>query len=316
MAMDLQKTDLRALLIASQAVAGTPETLVPATHGMLVLNGEYMFETDELEREIDKPGHGARPHVNVKRRAKYTGGIELRGASVVGNASPVGRILRACGFGETLTPATSAVYGLVTSGLEIFTLGGYSAGSLVAGHDARGAISQIELSIRNFAKAQFEILALTGATPVVDAALPAADYSAFQAPVAIETESFEVDIGGTALNAISLTVDTGAQIEIYEGSEQRFVFLREFYRPTGTLRVFKEQRATFNPESVALAHTQQNVFAEIVGGGETVRLDLSQVQLGMARPSDQDGLAAWDIPFKVVGSTPTNCLALSFLTAP
>ncbi len=316
MAMDLQKTDLRALLIAMQTTPGTPETLNPATHGMLVLNGEYTFEVDELERETDKPGHGARQHVNVKRRSRYTGGIELRGHATPGTAAPCGRILRTCGFGETLDPGVDAVYSLLTSAFPIATLGGYNAGSLVAGHDARGALTQIEFSIRNFAKAQFEIMALSGATPVVDAALPNADYSAFQAPVAIETETFEVDIGGTALNAISLTVDTGAQVDIFEGSEQRIAFLREFYRPTGTLRVYKEQRSAFHPENVALAHTLADIFAEIVGGGEVVRLDLKNVQLGMARPSDQDGLAAWDIPFKVVGSTTSDCLALSFADEP
>jgi hypothetical protein len=315
--MDLQKTDLRALLLAIQTTPGTPETLNPSNHGMLVLNGEYLFETDELEREIDKPGHGARPHVNVKRRARYTGGVELRGHATPGTAAPIGPLLRTCGFLQTLDPGVDAVYSLLGSNFPIATVAGYHAGSLVAGHDARGAITQIELSIRNFAKAQFEIMALTGATPVIDAALPSADYSAFQAPVAIETETFEVDLDGTALNAISLTLDTNAQIEIYEGSETRFVFLREFYRPTGTLRVFKAQRSAFHPENLALAHTVlEEVFAEIVGGGEVVRLDLKNVQLGVPRPADQDGLAAWDIPFKLIGSTPTDCLALTFAGAP
>lgn len=314
MAMDLQQVNYRALLIAEQAVAGTPETLAPATDGMLIINGDYMFQTDPLEREIDQVGHGARPMVNVGRRSSFGGIIELRGAAVVGDAAPCGRVLRCCGFGETLTASTSAVYGLVTTGHEIFTLGGYRAGSLVAGHDARGAISQIEMSIKNFAKAQFSIMGLPGVTPVSDAALPAAVLSSFQPPVAIETESFEVDIGGTKLNTLSVTVDTNAQVQVYEGSEGRFVYWSQLYRPTGTIKVFKEQRSTFNPEANSLAHTTQAVYAEIVGGGETVRLDLSTVQLGIPTASEEQGLACWDIPFRAIGSTPTNCLALSFLT--
>lgn len=314
MAMDLQQVNYRALLIAPQLAAGTPTTLLPATHGMLVINGDYNFQADPLEREIDQVGHGARPMINVGRRSAYTGMIELRGAATVGNAAPCGRVLRCCGFGETLTASTSAVYGLVTSGHEIFTLGGYRAGSLVSGIDARGALTQIEMSIKNFAKAQFSIMALPGATPVSDAALPSADLSTFQPPVPIETESFEVDIGGVKLNTLSVTVDTQAQVAVYEGSEGRFVYWSQLYRPQGTIKVFKEQRSVFNPESIALAHTTQAVWAEIVGGGETVRLDLSTVQLGLPTSSEEQGIACWDIPFRAIGSTPTNCLALSFLT--
>lgn len=314
MAMDLQQTNARALLIAPQPTAGTPVTLLPATHGMLVSKGSYRYSADELTRDIDKSGHGAMPFVNIKRRAQFSGGIELRGAATVGAASPIGRILRACGFAETLTPATSAIYSLVTSGFEMFSLGGYEAGTLVSGMDGRGALTKIELSIRNFAKAEFDLLALGQAVPVSDAAVASPDLSAFQAPVAIETETFEVDIGGTKLNAISLSVDTNAQVDIYEGSEGLFVYLKEFYKPSGTLRVFKEQRSVFHPENVALANTLQNIYGEVVGGGETLRLDLNSVQLGLAKSSEQDGLAAWDIPFKVVGSNATNCMALSFLT--
>lgn len=321
MAMDLQTTERRALLAKIQAVAGTPETLDPADDAILVLGGEFRFQTDELAREIDRPGHGAHPHVNVKRRASYGGAIELRGAATVGAAAPIGRILRGCGFVEVLedtgpSPAIGAYYTLANADYEMLTLEGFDSGERVSGADARGVITQIELSIRNFARANFQLLGLPAEVPVADAALPAAVLSAFQFPVAIETESFEVDLNGTKLNAISLTIDTQAQVEIYEGSETRFVYPRAKYMPTGTLRVFKEQRSTFNPEAVALAHTQIPIYAEIVGGGETVRLDLANVQLGVPQPSDQDGLRAWDIPIKGVGSSPTNALALSFLEPP
>jgi len=313
MALDVQQSNLRALLIAIQAVAGTPIVLSPATDGMLVLDGDYQFLTDELERKLDKAGHGNDPFVNIKRRAEYKGKIELRGAAVVGAAAPIGRLLRACGFAEVLTVATSAVYGLVTSGYEMVTLGGYDSGTLIAGQDARGALSKLDLSIRNFATAEFTLVGLPGAVAVSDAALPNADLSAFRSPVAIETETFLANIGGVQLDAISLTVDTGASPEIYEGSNSRFVRLKDLYRPSGTIKVFKEQRATYNPEALALAHTLQNLFFEIAGGGETLRVDIKNAQLGMAKRADQDGIVAWEIPFKVMGSTPSDAIALSFL---
>lgn len=313
MALDIQQSNLRALLIAMQAAAGVPTVLAPATDGMLVLEGDYSFSTDELERKLDKSGHGADPYVNIKRRSQFKGKVELRGAAAVGTAAPIGRILRACGFGETLTAATSAVYALVSSGYEMVTLAGYNSGSLIAGNDARGALTKIDLSIRQFATADFDLLGLPGAVVVSDAALPAAVLTAFQAPVAIETETFAVSIGATSLDAISISVDTGAQAEIYEGANSRFTRLKQMYKPSGTIKIFKEQRADFNPEAIALANTLQDVFATITGGGETLRLDLRSVQLGVAKQVDQDGIVAWEIPFKAMGTTPTNCLSLSFL---
>lgn len=313
MALDIQQSNLRALLIAMQPVVGTPIVLSPATDGMLVLDGDYQFLTDELERKLDKAGHGSDPYVNVKRRAEYKGKIELRGAAAVGTAAPIARMLRACGFAETLTAATSAVYSLVTSGYEMVTVGGYDSGTLIAGSDARGALTKIDLSIRNFATAEFTLLGLPGAVVVSDAALPNVDLSAFQPPVAIETETFLANIGGVQLDAISLSLDTGAAPEIYEGSNTRFTRLKDLYKPSGTIKLFKETRASYNPEALALAHTLQDIFFEIAGGGETLRLDIKNAQLGVAKRADQDGVVAWEIPFKVMGSTPTDAISLSFL---
>jgi hypothetical protein len=319
MAMDLQQSDVRGLVAAIQAAAGTPTALVPATHGVLAISGQYRYQTDELEREIDRPGHGARPFVNIKRRCNFEFGMELRGHATPGTAAPIGTILRGCGFAQNLVATESAIYSLVNSGHEMLTVDGYEAGSVAHGHDVRGVVTRVEMSIRNFAKAQVTLLGLPPVPPdlpIEDAALPNIVYTAFQAPVPIETETFEVDIDGVKLNAISLMVDTNAQVEIYEGSEARFVHQAQKYRPSGTLRVFKEQRADFNPEDIAGQHLQQPLYAQIVGGGEILRLDLAGVQLGNATPSDEGGIAAWDIPWKAVGTSLTDCLALSFLEIP
>lgn len=316
MATQIVKTDLRGLLVKIQAAANTPETLNASNDGILVLDGEFAYLTDELERTIDLPGHGARPYVNVRKRGEFNFGLELRGAATPGNAAPIGPVLRACGFAQTLEPTEYANYALRTTGHEIVTLRGYSHGQAVEASDARGVLSQIELSTRNFARARGQIIGLPVASPVIDASLPNITLSSFQAPVAIETETFEVAVGADLLNAVSLTVDTNAQVEIYEGSESRFVFYREFYRPTGVLRVFKEARADFNPETLALGGTTEDLIATITGGGEILTATLKECQFGIPRMTDIDGVAGWEIPFKAVGSTNTDCISLRFAEIP
>lgn len=319
MAMDLVQSDIRGLIAKIQAVAGTPETLAAATDGVLALDGQYAYQVDPLERNIDKPGHGGRPFVQVNRRCVFDFGLELRGNAALGTAAPIGTILRGCGFAQALsaTPGSeSAIYSLVNSGLEMLTIDGYSFGSVKHGFDARGVITQFDLSIRNFARATGQIMGLAPAVPVEDAAIPAIVTSAFQAPVAIETETFVVDLDGVKLNTISLMVDTNAAANVYEGSETRFVHQQNKYRPTGTWRVFKEQRSTFNPETLSGTYVQEPMFATITGGGEIVRLDLRGVQIGNVTETDEQGIAAWDIPFTAMGTTPTDCLSLSFLAIP
>jgi hypothetical protein len=315
MALDAVYTDVRALLAEIQAVAGTAETLVPAEDAHLVTNLEAKYLADELEREIDNPGHGSKGHVHVKKRVNFKFGVELRGAATVGDASPIGRLLRGCGFAQNLTPATSAIYSLVTSGQEFLTMGGYSHGSLKSGRDCRGALTSIELSTDNFAKGMMEFLGVK-ATDVVDAGVPVGvDTSDFQAPVAIETETFEVDIDGTELSVVSLNINLNSAPKLHHSGRERFVF-PERYRPTGVLRVYKETRAVFDPEAIAESHVQLPMFAEIVGGGELIRVDLPAIQLGFPNEIDIEGLAGWEIPWKAIGTSATNCIALSFLAPP
>lgn len=310
MAMDLRQSDYRALLMKIQAAAGTAQTLAAATDSFLVLNAEHSFSTEEVEREVDKPGHGARPFVPVGKRNTHNFDIELRGAATVGTAAPIAPILRACGFGETLTASASAVYAPVTSGFELATVAAYHAGTVYNTVDARGVISQLMFDIKNFAKAKVQLMGTGTATPVADASIPAGvDLSRFRAPVPIETETFEVDIGGKKLNTVSVALDTQATVNIYEGSESRFGFLQNFYRPTGTLRCFKEQRSNFHPENLHLASTVQAAYLEIVGGGEKLRVDMPKIQLGNAKHVDIDGIAGWEIPFKCIAPFTLSFLA-------
>ena len=398
MATDYRTSNQRLMLAAIQAVAGTPTTLVAATHSQLVLDGKFSFETDKLERAIDLTGHGSRPFLNVKRRAMFAGGCELRGHATIGNAAPIGPLLRGCGFSQTLSGGVSATYALVTTGHEMLTIRGYDSGQAVTGIDSRGVLKKLMFKVREYAKAEFEIMGLppvkgtavssttnavgyaiaattitlasagtgtilagdyirfagqttsylvaTGdadvsnggtvvlAAPGLVAAIPAAataitvcepiivdldtpsgTFTAFQAPVALETETMQVLIGATELNATNVDIDTGAEVEIYEGSRERSVRQKTLYKPSGTLTITKEYRSDFDPEVLALANTLSDFTVKVNGGGELQTWLLKGTQLGIPKLASVDELAHWEIPFTSTGTTTVDCLAVVFSAA-
>lgn len=398
MATDYRTSNQRLCLAAIQAVAGTPTTLSASSHSQLVLDGKFSFETDQLERTIDLAGHGARPFLNVKRRAMFAGGMELRGNSTIGNAAPIGPMLRACGFSQTLSGGTSATYALVTTGHEMITIRGYDSGQAVTGIDARGVLKKLMFKIKDYSKAEFEIMGLppvkgtaVGATTdnagyaiaattitlasagagsilagdyvrfagqttsylvatgdasvanggtielaapglvaaipasataitvcepvIVDLDTPSGTFSAFQAPVALETETMQVLIGSTELNATNVDIDTGAEVEIYEGSRERSVRQKTLYKPSGTLTVTKEYRSDFDPEMLALANTLQDFIVKVNGGGELQTWTLKGTQLGIPKLASVDELAHWEIPFTSTGTTTVDCLGVVFSAA-
>jgi hypothetical protein len=313
-------------------------------------------------------------------------------------ARSIGPMLRACGFSQTLSGGTSATYALVTSGHEMITIRGYDSGQAVTGIDARGVLKKLMFKIKDYSKAEFEIMGLppvkgtavsattdnagyaiaattitlasagtgsilagdyvrfsgqttsylvaTGdasvaaggtivlAAPGLVAAIPAAPtaitvcepvivdldtpsgtFSAFHAPVALETETMQVLIGSTELNATNVDIDTGAEIEIYEGSRERSVRLKTLYKPSGTLTVTKEYRADFDPEMLALANTLQDFIVKVNGGGELQTWTLKGTQLGIPKLASVDELAHWEIPFTSTGTTTVDCLGVVFSAA-
>jgi len=398
MATDYQTSNQRLCLAAIQAVAGTPTTLVAATHSQLILDGKFSFETGKLERTIDIAGHGGKPFLNVKRRAMFAGGMELRGNSTIGSAAPIGPMLRACGFSQTLSGGTSATYALVTTGHEMVTIRGYDSGQAVTGIDARGVLKKLTFKIRDYSKADFEILGLppvkgtaSGATTdsagyaaaattitlasagtgtilagdyvrfagqttsylvatgdadvsnggtivlaapglvtllaaspiaitvcepvIVDLSTPSGTFTSFQAPVALETETMQVLIGATELNATNVDIDTGAEVEIYEGSRERSVRQKTLYAPSGTLTITKEYRSDFDPEVLALANTLSDFIVKVNGGGELQTWTLKGTQLGIPKLTSVDELAHWEIPFTSTGTTTVDCMTVVFSAA-
>lgn len=304
--MSLDQFDLRLMRHGVEAVEGVAETLA-ATNVLRVLNGSGQIQSDNLEREIDRPASGSRPYVPIRRRVVLTGELELAGAATAGQAAPFGDFLRNAGHTEVLnTEPDNAEYTPAFTGFPSATAYFNHSGEVLHAVGGRARLTTLELAINAYAKAGFEFLGKVSPEPTEEA-VPVDDQSAFQAPAPITEDVLTVSVGGVALEGVSLNVDFGVTQRLVYHSEG--VFTRHTGRAaTGTLRVYRPQIAEADIRSMARNATLQTILFDVVTG--TAASDFSfetpPAQLGEPQNVDIDGLRGWDIPVTFLPTAAAN----------
>lgn len=297
--MSIETFDLRALRHKIESVEGTAETLAGAD-AIQIMEGSGQIQVDELERNLDRPAGGARPYVPIRRRVLVTGMVELAGAAVAGNAAPISGLLRNCGHTEALnTGPDNAEYTPVLTGFPSATFGFYHSGELLTGVGARGRLTSIDLAINDYPKAGIELLGKVQA--YAEESVPADDLSAFQDPVVATEETFTVELGGVALDAVSLSLDLGTSLTLAYHSENT-VSRQSARSVTGTLRVYRPLIATADIRAMAQAQTKQALLVDYVTGtaAKDLSLQAPSLQIGEPQTVDIDGLRGWDIPVRLL----------------
>jgi hypothetical protein len=310
--MPLDIFDLRALRHKIESVEGTAESLAEAD-AVQILNGEGQISVDQIERNLDRPAGGARPYVPVRRRVMVTGEIELAGASTAGDAAPVGDLLRNMGHTEALNagPPANAEYTPVLNGFPSATFFFYHGGETLQAVGGRGRLTSIDLAINDFPKAGIELMGkVEGA---VEESVPTDDLSAFQSPIVGVEANMTVELGGVALEAVSLSLDPGINLALAYHTEA--TISRQSARAvTGTLRVYRPLNATANIRSLAQNQTLQTLLVDYVTGtaAKDLALEAPSVQIGEPQNAELDGLRVWDIPIRLLPDAGNDDYLLRF----
>jgi len=101
-----KSTSRRLLLAAVEQSYGTFET-VAGTDAILCSNLDCQpLDAGLIDRELVLPYFGNRPKIVGQRVGMVTFDVELAGSGTAGTAPRWGRLLRACGFGETVVGAS------------------------------------------------------------------------------------------------------------------------------------------------------------------------------------------------------------------
>ncbi len=134
---------LKALLqLAAKAegTEGSAETLAGAD-ALLVMNPSFRPSIEMGPRDNYSASLSRWASVPGKRSGVVEFDVELKGSGTAGTAPALGKLLKACGFGETVAASTSVTYKPASSAIGSMTLALYWNGVIEKIWGARGDVS-------------------------------------------------------------------------------------------------------------------------------------------------------------------------------
>jgi len=123
-----------------EATEGTAETLTGA-EALLVMNPSFKPSIEMGPRDNYSSSLSRWASVPGKRSGVIEFDVELKGSGTAGTAPALGKLLKACGFGETVSASTSVTYKPASSTISSMTLALYWNGVIEKIWGARGDVS-------------------------------------------------------------------------------------------------------------------------------------------------------------------------------
>ncbi len=199
------------LLAKLEAVAGNPQNLA-AADAVLAGNIELTpLAGDTVSRELERPYYAANEVIHVNPHHTLAFRVELAGSGAAATPPAWGRLLRACGFAETITANTRVDYTPVSAGESTITLGLNIDGQLHTLHGARGTFN-LEAGANQIPYLNFTFTGRYNA-PVARAQVANPDYSGFKAPlVGSNANTPTFSLFGTALDVSAYSYEHGNEV--------------------------------------------------------------------------------------------------------
>lgn len=199
---------------------GVEESLVAAN---AVLTRDLAIEPSKGDREdltYDNGGLGHGPSRKTSDHMGLTFKVDAAGSGAAGTAPAWGFLLKACGFAETVTAATSVRYAF-TNAADSLTLAYQNKGNKHVGVGARGMV-KFDLTPKRHPFLDFGFEALRIAPS--NAAFPAVDQSAWKVPQPVNFENTtKVVLFGYECILTACVIDTGNQVPVINVPGAQFV---------------------------------------------------------------------------------------------
>jgi len=251
------------------------------------------FDADSVDRNIVQPWMGNGGKLIVAMRQKLSFEVALAGAGALGSVPKIGKLLRACGFAETVSAGVSVVYTLISDTFESGAFYINIDGVLHKGMGCRGTAS-ITLDAKGIPLLKVEMTALY--TAPVDAAAPVVDRTGWPIEKPVNSKNTLV----CTVNAVNgfyskFGVSVASQVthDIYGGGYETIKIGDR--QPTASITMLAELLATFNP--YALAEATTIIPVQVVHGtvaGSKVQVDL-KTQITGVNETDLNGSVGYDL---------------------
>lgn len=306
--MAVRKARKRVIFAKLESEYGTDST--PAvTDALLTRNLQHddSYAGDRVTRDLDRPTLGLEEEINVAPYQMVSFEVEIAGSGTAGVAPRYGRLLKACGWTETVDPATGGPdyveydenQTLTDSVTLKFELDGQQ-------HVMKGARGSADI---NFQKGipfiKFTFWALYTRPTIASVGTP--DWSGIPVPVPVTNANTTLDIDSFEPVATSLTCNTAMQLVMRNCIGQEEVLLTD-RQPTGQIVInapvltdinlwedFLESHETVNTGAVLLVHGTT--------AGNIVEFENDTVQLSSIQEGDDSGIAIYTLNARYIGAS-------------
>jgi hypothetical protein len=297
-------TRKRTILAKLETTYGTDPTPTGSANAILVRNLSITpLNAENVSRDLVRPYLGASEQLIASAYVGVEFEVEMAGSGTAGTAPAYGPLLQACGMTET-DGASDVTYTPKSASFASVTMY-YNVDGVL--HKVTGARGNVELVInaRQIPVFKFTFTGLYNAPS--DASAPSVTYTAFQTPVAANSDNttdFELFSFGAALESLNINFNNAIQYRSLIGAEDVLMTDRQvsgqavFEAPTIASKDFF---------SLALGSTLGNL--DIVHGttaGNMVQITSSRVDVSNPTYQDQNGIQMLQVPLTFIPSTSGN----------
>lgn len=305
-------TRRKLLLCEIESTYNTDPTPVAADDSVLVENITWASAgLRMIARPANRPSLAELPQVFGGRLLQVTFDVEIKGSGAAGTAPEFGKLLRACGLGETIVASTSVTYAPVSTGFESVTLYLYEDGKRIILTGCRGTVSFAATSGERIV-ASFTMTGHEAAQTDVALATPTYDSTE---PPPFNGASFTVDSFSATIGALNFDLANSIAMPPDANSSDGYGEIQITGRDiNGSIDPEDELVATEDFLGNFKAGSDMALATGVLGStaGNRVAITMPAVRYRDASLSDRDGIAALQMPFGAGESTTDDELSIAF----
>lgn len=288
-------TRKRAILAKIETSYGVDSS--PATaNSMLVKNLQITpIAAEVLKRDLVRPYYGNDDVIIANQHVQAEFEVEIAGSGAAGTAPAYGPLLRACGFGQTVTASTKTEYKPISGSFESVTIYVNIDGALHKMTGSRGTV-EINMQANQIPHFKFTMQGIYNA--VADSAMPTTDFAAFVQPLPVNMANTPTaNFFSTAVKMEQLTVNVANNIQYVERVGSKIVHVTD-RQPTGQIVFEAPTIGTKDFWSTATGRTYGAL--QVVHGttaGNIVDVSMSRVDIQQPNYSDANDILMLTVPF-------------------
>lgn len=295
----------RTILVKSEVTYGVDPTPTGAANAILVRSLSITPLNAELVgRDLIRPYFGASEQLIASSYVTVEFEVEMAGAGAAGTVPAYGPLLLACGMSATTSAGVSVTYAPVSAAFGSATIY-YNVDGVL--HKVTGARGNVEMNIEvgQIPVFRFTFTGLYNAP--TDTAAPAVTYTAFQTPLAANsdnTSAFSLYSYSGALQSLNVNLNNAINYRTLIGAEDVLMTDRQV---SGTAVFEAPTVAQKDYWSLALGSTLGNMsITHGTTAGNRVEITSTRAKINNPTYQDANGIHMLQAPFQLVPSTAGN----------